>query len=180
MRIFLIPAALLLALPSYADNLRGFYAGGTLDFIDGNTTDSAGNDVDFRAAEGFGGYKLNGWVGGELRLGLGFAGESYTIGLGSDTVDVDISIDYFESIYYRLEKTNQVAKLYGLIGYTNLQWSTKLDGNSDSYSKSGPSYGVGVGFVMNENTNLNFEYRQIINTDDIEFTALNIGFDYRF
>ncbi|SMF22215.1 outer membrane autotransporter barrel domain-containing protein [Alteromonadaceae bacterium Bs31] len=180
MRILLLVLALLLAPLGFADNLRGFYAGGNLDFIDGNTTDASGNDTGFRALEVTGGYKHNSWLGGEVRVGFGVSGEDYSIDVGGDIVDVDVSIDHFESIYYRAESSNSVAKLYGLLGYSNVQTSSELQGDSSSSSKSGPSYGVGVGFAMRENSNLNFEYRQIINSDGAEFTALNIGFDYRF
>lgn len=181
MRKFLFAAATtLLALPTYADNLKGFYAGAGLDFIDGNTTDAAGNNVDFRAVEFHGGYKHNSWLGGELRVGLGLSGENFAVSNGTDVFDVDVSIDHFETLYYRAESTNAVAKLYGLLGYTNIQTSSKLGDASVSASESGPSYGFGVGFVMNEDANLNFEYRQIINKDSAEFTALTVSFDYRF
>ncbi|WP_230552682.1 porin family protein [Teredinibacter turnerae] len=185
MRIFIIPAVMLFALPTYADNLSGFYAGGNANFIDGNATLGAGNDVEFRSIEAFGGYKLNGWVGGETRTGLGLSGESYSTGTGDAQQNIELGIDYYQSIYYRVEKANQVAKLYGLVGATFLQWGRDvdyMDGSTleDSYTETGFSYGLGVGFVMNENTNLNFEYRQLINTDTVEFTVINVGFDFRF
>lgn len=185
MRIFFIPAALLLALPAFADNLSGLYAGGNANFIDGNETLEAGNDVEFRSVEGYAGYKLNGWIGGEARFGLGLSGESYSSGTGNNRQAIDLGIDMYQSVYYRVEKVNQVAKIYGLAGATFLQWSRDTDYANgarleESFNEVGFSYGVGVGFVMDERTNLNFEYRQLINSSDIEFTSVNIGFDWRF
>jgi len=180
MRLLLLVLATLFTLPAMADNLRGFYAGGAFDFIDGNTTDASGNDITFRALEVTGGYKYRSWLGGELRVGFGVSGDDYSLAVGNETVDISASVDHFESIYYRAESSNTVAKLYGLLGYTNIQTTVEVDDESTSNSKSGPSYGVGVGFVMQENSNLNFEYRQIINSDGAEFTTFNIGFDYRF
>ncbi len=177
MRISLLVIVFLLAPLGFADNLKGFYAGGNIDFIDGNTKDAEGNDTGFRALEVTGGYKHTWWLGGELRVGFGVSGEDYSV---NETETADVSIDHFESIYYRAESSNSVAKLYGLVGFSNIQTTTDQQGNSSSASKSGPSYGVGVGFVMRENSNLNFEYRQIVNSDGAEFSSLNIGFDYRF
>jgi len=180
MRTILFLAIALIALPTFADNLRGYYAGAAIDFVDGNATDAEGNNVGFRVLEFNGGYKYNSWLGGELRLGIGASGESYSVNEGGSVVEGEVDIDHFESIYYRAESSNTVAKIYGLIGYSNIQTSASFPGGTTSASKSGPSYGFGVGFVMNEKTNLNFEYRQIINTDDSEFTTVSLGFDYRF
>jgi hypothetical protein len=178
--MFILAAFSLLTLSAHADKLDGFYAGAALDFIDSNAKDAEDNPVDFRAIEFTGGYKYNGWVGGELRVGLGFSGESFA-SEGDDTIsEINVEIDHFESLYYRIEAANATAKLYGLIGYSNIQMSSTLGDISESASESGASYGAGVSFAIYENANLNFEYRQLINTGDSEFTVINLGFDYRF
>lgn len=180
MRILPILAISLLALPVAADNLRGYYAGANLGFVDANTLDASGNATQFSALEFHGGYKYNSWLGGEARVGFGMSGESYSNNNGSQITEIDLSLDHYESIYYRAESANTVAKLYGLVGFSNVQATMEEDGESTSSSDSGLSYGFGVGFVMNEKSNLNFEYRQLLNSGDNEFSIVSLGFDYRF
>ncbi|WP_188150805.1 porin family protein [Teredinibacter waterburyi] len=161
---------------SFADNRQGFYAGGNWSFIDSNAADAAGNGVDFRSLEVVGGYKYRSWAGVEARFGTSLKKETFATDLTGG--EVEVGIDHYESLYYRLESANQVAKFYVLLGFSNIQTS---NGNSDeSGSESGASYGVGIGFVMNENLNLNFEYRDILDEDATTFTAMSIGLDYRF
>jgi hypothetical protein len=176
MKKIALVAACLFSLPTFADNLKGYYAGAAFDFIDGNATDASNNNVDFRGIEFHGGYKYNSWLGAEARVGFGMSGETFSMQDGNTLVDVDVDIDHFESIYYRAEAANTTAKLYGLLGYSNVQTTS----GDESTSASGPSYGFGVGFVIHESANLNFEYRQLLNSSDNEFTSLSIGFDYRF
>lgn len=181
MRILPILAISLLALPVAADNLQGYYAGAGLNFIDGNTIDEEGNDTQFRALEFHGGYKYKSWLGGEARVGFGISSETYAYLDGTgNLMEADLSIDHYESIYYRAESANTTAKLYGLLGFSNVQTSSDVGGESSSASESGASYGFGIGFVMNEYANLNFEFLQLLNSGDAEFTTFSIGFDYRF
>jgi len=180
MRKFLLIIATVISLPALADNMQGFYAGAAMGFVDGNTEDAAENGVDFRSIELTGGYKYNSWLGGEIRVGTGASSEAYTVGQGDTAYDINVDIDHYESIYYRAESANAIAKLYGLLGYSNVQTTNSLGDASASASESGASFGAGVGFVMNEDTNLNFEYRQLINSSDNDFSILSIGFDYRF
>ena len=161
---------------SFADNRQGFYVGGNWSFIDSNSVDAADNDVDFRSLEVVGGYKYRSWAGVEARFGTSLKDEAFATDLAGG--EVDIGIDHYESLYYRLESANQVAKFYVLLGFSNIQ--TSSGGSDDSASESGVSYGAGIGFVMNEKANLNFEYREIIDEDTAAFTAISVGFDYRF
>jgi len=174
---FLTLAALALAAnaanaESMFENLDKFYVGGGVNFVDANTSDSAGNDIGFTTIEAVGGYKHNAYLGAELRLGVGTTDETITSG----TSTVDTSIDYYASAYWRPESANEVAKLYGLLGFSTIS----ISNGSDSDSESGFSYGAGVGFLLDENWNLNFEYRFLLDDKSNEFSALSANLDYRF
>lgn len=176
MRILPFAVIGLLSLPAAAFDLEGFYAGGNMNFIDAGITDAQNDDTTFRSTEGLVGYKYNGWVGGEFRLGIGTSDESYATSTGVE----DVGIDHHETLYYRVESANDVAKLYGLIGFTNVQATTDNGTSSTSSSETGMSYGAGIGFVASEVVNINFEYRVLLSKEDYDFSLFSLGFDYRF
>src|SRR6187402_3086392 len=138
----------------------GFYVGGNVVNVDGS--DDIG---DWKALEAVGGYKLNPFVGGEIRVGG--AGES------------DPNLDAYTSIYYRTEASNDTAKAYLLAGYTKATFSADRGDREDF---DGFSYGAGAGFVINRHFVLNFEVRQLLkdNDADLDLTAFSVGTDYRF
>ncbi|MCE3253223.1 MAG: porin family protein [Cellvibrio sp.] len=160
---YLVAAVLsLAAVSAIADtqSRSGFYAGANLVEVDGN--DDIGR---WTAIEAVGGYKLNSFVGGEIRLG----------GAG----DSEPNLDAYSSIYYRTESANDTTKAYLLAGYTVASFSGEGGGSEDF---DGFSYGAGAGFVINRSFMLNFEVRQLLkdNDADLDLTAFSVGFDYRF
>lgn len=179
-----------------ADNTRGFYLGAGLGFTrfqDTSEFDYGTNDLRFRTIELFGGYKYSSPLGLELRVAGNYPKldrtESVDGPTGDETLEHEYTIDQYESLYYRPELANEEAKLYGLLGYSRLkrtQTTTNLtDGSTfgeaeTSETESGLSYGVGVGFVVNVDYNINFEYRRIIDKSDYKANVAAINFDYRF
>jgi hypothetical protein len=190
----------LLSLPAFADNNKGFYIGigGSVvddrqDFITIGTTEYNVNTKKPRTGEIIGGYKYNNALGGEIRIGSGFVGGKGTPftfnAAGTDTVPtgrIEREIGDYQSIYYKAELVNDEAKLYALLGYTQLSTSVTaedLNGNklgSSSESYSGASYGVGIGFVINEQFNINFEYKNICEEVYDKPNTASINLDYRF
>lgn len=159
----LVAAVLSLAAVSVladTDSSSGFYVGGNVVEVEANR--NLGN---WTAIEAVGGYKLNPYVGGEVRLGA--AGE------GSPNLDA------YSAAYYRVESANDVAKAYLLVGYAVTSFSGDDDNSSDY---QGLSYGGGAGFVINRRINFNVELRQLVkdNDDDIDLMAISAGVDYRF
>lgn len=154
---------------SIFEKLDKYYVGGGLSIIDTNLTAPNGNDLNYSSVEVLGGYKHSGFLGAELRIGSGLTKE--TAG-----VDQEASISHYISAYWRTETANEVAKIYGLLGYTSLG----MDVGEESETQSGLSYGGGIGFVFERDWNLNFEYKWLLDTDDREFTALSANVDYRF
>jgi len=189
MKKLCVLALSLLALPALADNNQGFYLG-----IGGAVVDDLEDGVDnlsyIRAVEFFGGYKYNDALGVELRFGNGLKEGTSNVYFDEQGAlqygNLKREIGSYESLYYKPELVNDEAKLYALLGYTHINTSVnitdtngKLVLNSEG-SASGYSYGIGVGFVLNEHFNVNIEYRNIC--DDISgkpnLASLNI--DYRF
>lgn len=181
-RAILAIAVLAAATSAQADNRRGWYIGGGPGYIDTGVNSGDGGSIGFSAIELYGGYKLNPFVGGELRLGTGLAGDNATVINLSDNsmVNVDYSITHAISGYYRVESANQVAKIYGLVGFSSIGLDAEATGVDASDTPLGFSYGAGIGFVVGPKGNLNFEYRALLRTDDYEFDILSINYDFRF
>lgn len=189
-RIGIVSLALL-AVPALADNDRGFYAGFGLGVIAGKSRTPYA-EARMPVVEFTGGYKYNALLGLEARAGLGveedadsdsdyFRDEQAD---NNDLSEIEREVDQFYGLYYRPELTNQTARLYGLIGYAELDSTVvRWEGNSPterSDSVSGSSYGLGFGWFVNERLNFNIEYRQLVDADDQRFEMLNIQWDYRF
>lgn len=189
MKKLCILALSLLALPALADNNRGFYLGAGVASIS-DLQDGVDNVSQIRAAEFFGGYKYNAALGIELRLGSG-----QTTGTSSSYFDekgalqkgtLERDIGSYQSLYYKPELANDEAKLYALLGYTHVNSSGKtLDAEgklvrSSDGSASGYSYGLGVGFVINEHFNINIEYKNICEEISGKPNLASVNIDYRF
>lgn len=189
MKKLCVLALSLIALPALADNNRGFYLGVGASSIE-DYQDGVDDVSQIRAAELFGGYKYNAALGIELRLGSG-----QTTGTSNFYVDpagdmhhgsLEREIDSYQSVYYKPELVNDEAKLYALIGYTNLSSTgTILDTNgalvsTEDIKASGFSYGLGIGFVINEHFNINFEYKNICEEISGKPNLASINVDYRF
>ena len=189
MKKLCVLALSLLALPVLADNDRGFYLGAGVSSID-DLQDGIDNVSQIRAAELFGGYKYNAALGIELRLGNG-----QTTGTSNHYFDakgkiqdgtVERDIGSYQSIYYKPELVNDEAKLYALLGYTHVNSSGRVldaagkEVRSSDGSESGYSYGLGVGFVINQHFNINFEYKNICEEISGKPNLASVNIDYRF
>ena len=166
-----------------ADNRQGFYLGAGISRLETNYTTVTGSTTAVNTAEFQVGYKLNPYVGGELRVGTGISDSDGSGDVAGNTENFDLTIPRYESLYYRFESTNQVAKSYLLIGASNVSMDFDYESaliGSGSTSEAGLSYGVGVGFVVGERGNINFEYRSLLNTDEFEINAYSITYDFRF
>ncbi len=189
MKKLCIIALSLLALPVLADNNRGFYLGAGAAFIK-DSQDGVDDMSQIRAAEFFGGYKYNNALGIELRLGKGQTTGTSNLYFDDKGVlqsgSVEREIGNYTSLYYKPELVNDEAKLYALIGYTQVKTSgmvkdaagTKV--RSTDTSASGFSYGLGVGFVINEHFNINFEYKNLSDEISGKPNLASVNLDYRF
>lgn len=189
MKKMCVIALSLLTLPVLADNNRGFYLGAGGALIE-DSQDAVEDLSDIRAVEFFGGYKYSNALGVELRLGKGQStGTSsfYTDAAGVlQPGSLNRHIDSYSSIYYKPELVNDEAKLYALLGYTHLSTSSTVKDAADALvrstdsSVSGLSYGVGIGFVVNEHFNVNVEYKTLLDELSNKPNLASLNLDYRF
>lgn len=174
-----ITILLLLAISHFAsaqsrfEKLEEYFVGLGAGRLNTNLEDYGNNDLIFTSAELIGGYKKNSYVSFDIRIGAGTTSEEFV----NETSGVEeVKISNYYSLYWRPESANEDAKLYALIGYSTV--NTKIE--DDSGSESGLSYGAGVGFRLNDDMNINFEWRWLLNTDIAEFSLLTASVDYRF
>lgn len=193
MKTFLSAGAVLalLASPVLADNQRGPYVGVGAVMVSGDSR-TPYDKAEMPALELSAGYKYNGLLGVEGRIGLGVNDDrddssDYFVTEQEDNAslsEIGREVDQYAAVYYRPELINQKARLYGLLGYAQLETVvTRWEGNSSETtddSLSGSSYGLGVGWYVTDHLNFNAEYRQLANTDDNRFETLSLQFDYRF
>lgn len=181
-----LPVALALASTgSYADNLRGFYVGGGISTIDVDKSSSF-KKADFEMAEVVAGYKYNAWLGAEIRYGTGL--NSATLDLQSQWGDIlgdledelRMDIEHYRAVYYRPEAVNETGRFYALLGYADIDYSVSYSGYESDASESGLSWGLGLGFIITPRFNLNFEYKNLMDMDDLRFTTITGQVDYRF
>jgi opacity protein-like surface antigen len=174
MKKILVAALVLSSAASYADtsSSEGFYVGAGVSGVRNDWDDKKWSPVEL-----FGGYKLNPFVGGEVRVGASVGGG-------------DSKITNYESVYYRTESANSVGKAYLLLGYTHAE----IEAATGDFDFNGFSYGAGVGFVISEKFNLNLEYKVLANAKgtwypdkstrfddlDIKLSSISATVDYRF
>ncbi len=171
---------------AHADQNRGFYLGANLSYVDSDSIVSANatrNSISLPAAELLAGFKYNNWLGLDLRYGLGGVDRDVSTAIAGE--QINYSIGDYQSFYLRSEILNSEAKLYFLLGYSQIdadeeQQFTGAANTKSSVSASGPSYGIGAGWYLENNFNINIEYRAIVDDDDMEFNAISLGLDYRF
>ncbi|WP_339900338.1 porin family protein [uncultured Gilvimarinus sp.] len=169
-----LPATVLASNACLADNERGFFAGAGVSAV--NADDERSYDgADLWVAELFAGYKYNSLLGAEVRYGTGLGADTVYLD-GDDTIEADMDIDNYQAIYYRAEATNQHGRFYALLGYSSLDYSIE----SSNLSTDGFSWGLGFGWYIAPQWNLNFEYKNLADVDSQEFTAISANLDYRF
>lgn len=179
------------SLQAMADNQRGFYAGGGITLVD-DAKDAVEKTDEARAGEIFGGYKYNGLLAAELRVGFGSGtGDYKAFDEDGEFAGKKIERDVGEyvSIYYKPEVINKEAKLYALVGYTSMDITydtfsypegvETLD-SSVEVKASGFSYGVGIGYMMTKKITANLEWKNLSEKIDNSLHATSLTIDYRF
>lgn len=168
---------------AYADRHKGVYIGGGLGQADIGVDNFQGGKIPVKIAELFAGYKHNDWLAGEVRMGASLRDETYALDTTSPTGRIELAslwINQYRSIYYRPELTNEIAKVYGLLGMTSAQTTSTIDGEDYHATATGNSYGFGAGLILNEDMYFNLEYRILIETELDTFSVIGFNVDYRF
>lgn len=170
MKSILIAASLLLcAMPALAGPDRGVYIGGSTMLTKIGLQDAYDKEVQFKVVEGIIGYRYNSLLGVESRIGATARGENVLVRedpvSGEEDV-VEANIDHFESLYYRAELKNDIAKLYMLLGTARMSVTSEFeDGTQVTNTSSGLSYGIGGGLVVGDSFYFNIEAKSLIHTN---------------
>ena len=168
-RILCIIFATLISLTSYAQ--VGSYYGVNTTFI--GYSELGVPDFDFTALSITAGQSINDSLDAEVRMGFGTNDETLTL----DGVDIAFGIDKFMGVYlkYASESSGTVSP-YAILGYTHALLEGSVLGVTASASESDLSFGVGVDFGMGEETSLNIEYMNFIDTSTITADGISVGF----
>lgn len=165
------------------------FVGAGLSYISSKSLAEESTDEDklgFSTIELVAGYKFNRFLGVDVRYGSGINDRTVDAAETQTVDSFELSIDGYQSVYFRPEFSNREAKLYALLGYTQLDLAAdafNADGTlfgSSTSSESGSSYGIGAGWFVGDEINVNLEYRMLLDDKDNEFSVVTLGFDYRF
>ena len=162
----------LLAFFSLTSNAQdaGYY-GGNATFTD--YSELGIPDQNFNAITIVAGNTINDNLAAEIRLGFGTNDETVTV----QGVDVTVGIDKFMGAYLKYASlTKGKVSPYAILGYTDAKAETSALGVTVSVSESDISYGVGVDFGLNEETSLNIEYMNFLDTSTISVHGFSVGF----
>ena len=148
------------AAPVMAD--RAMYAGGGLGMAE------LGDDNDVTMPYGRFGMYINENFSGEVRAGFG---------LDDDGVELDSLLGGYVRGGLAL---SDVFFPYAIVGLTRADYSYDNGAFSDSDDEMGLSMGIGADFNINERLEINAEYMNYIDDDDVELDALGVGLAVNF
>ena len=184
MKWFVVFCALVASQTVMASRERGFFMGAGFGLLDAGVSDSFDNNALFKTTELSFGAKYNWFLGFDVRAGLSPTDETISLGVSRETgleVSGEATIDSYLSYYYRAEWAGEVAKLYMLLGSTEIDVSVENEaGVTTEASTSGNSYGLGVGVWINRRMDFTVEYKQLLDTEADSFTIVSANIEYRF
>lgn len=169
---------------TYAEQNQGYYGiGYHMGSYEKNGVPEADiGAIAFRA----GGY-LNQVIALEARLALGITDDTVranaqNLGLGTSLdANVDIDLDTALSVFVKADvPVTPFVNAYGLLGFTRAEIEASTGGLKTSESETGLSYGLGMEGEISRHTSLSIEYVLLLDEDDFEYTAINIGITARF
>lgn len=120
-------------------------------------------------------------VGFEGRVGMGLSDDDiseFDPFLGD--ISLELEVDTVLGLYLVAQTRSGAASLYGIIGFTQVDFSIEVDGGilgsaSDSDDESDLSYGFGVNFDVSDQASINVEFMQYLDKDDFEASAISVG-----
>lgn len=163
--LLLSSATLAAPLAVQADN----YLGGDLAFtsVDAGNTSFSPSAAQFKM-----GTYVNDNFAVEGRLGTGISGD--------EKGNVELKVKHFVGAYARgIMPINEKAEVYGLIGFTDINFDTTIAADTTGSSDNDVSFGGGVNVKLDRDWALNFEYIRLyddkIDNADVEVSSFNIG-----
>lgn len=117
----------------------------------------------------------------EIRVGTGIDDDKVNVNVGGMNVPVNVELNYFYGAYVR--GTIPIADAfypYAVVGFTRAELEGKAFGQSVKSSGDDISFGVGADIRLTSNTDLNLEYMNYYDKDDVSIDGFSLGFTYRF
>jgi opacity protein-like surface antigen len=138
-------------------------------------------------------YPIAAGISGGITFNENFALEArYLTGAKSDTktfqgFDVELEVDYVYGVYAKGMLPVGPVTPYLMVGYSSGKETARVDvlNLSASDSDSGPSFGIGVDYPVNENFRLNLEWARLVEGEDdlgvgFKIESLTFGAAYHF
>jgi opacity protein-like surface antigen len=145
------------------------YLGGSLNFL---SYEEPGLEADLIAGTGRFGAFFNKYLAGELRLGIGLAGDD--VDISGTTVDLDLN--YIFGAYLRAGlPINDKVFPYALLGYSRGELEVSAGGLSINEAESDISFGFGVDININDPLTINVEYANLLDKDGVEVSGFSLG-----
>jgi hypothetical protein len=88
---------------------------------------------------------------------------------------IEVEIERISGIYGLYHLTMGHASVYGIAGWSEGTIKTTINDQSTQVEEDSFSYGVGLQY-----RGVNVEWIQYVDTSNIEFDAVSIGYNYRF
>jgi opacity protein-like surface antigen len=116
-------------------------------------------------------------IGFEGRLGMGLSSDDRTVSTIFGDVDAELEIDTLFGIYLLAEGRAGAASVYGIIGYTQADFTLESEalGIDESDDESDLSYGFGANFGNSDKIRFNIEYMQYLDKNDVDASAISLG-----
>jgi len=120
--------------------------------------------------------------GVETRIGVGLGSNKDEINIQGQDVENSVDFDHYVSVYARGEYKFRYVNVYGLVGYSEAQFTADADNYNVSVTgaKNGISYGLGIGLVNSDNVSFNLEYINIIEANTYTVSGTNLSIQFLF
>lgn len=151
----------------------GFYVGGAYSQISDDENGTS-EDASLGALFVRGGYQFNPNLALEARLGAG---------VSDDKIEgVKVELEHMYGAYIKAG-TPTLNRLYPyfLVGWTDVKMKASVPGDSNTDTRGGPSFGLGIDVYITHNISANLEYAELYNkTPDAKIDGLSLGVSYKF
>jgi len=133
-------------------------------------------DYDMTALILRGGYNINEYFSVEGRYGFGIADDTHRL----SSLDISLEVDNMYGIYAlgRIPLSNNFD-LYGVAGYTEVNFAASIPGYSVNFDESDFSVGAGAEFYL-DSVSFSLEYMSYISKNDFDLNAIGVGINYNF
>ncbi len=184
MKKLLLISLSVFAASAHADDKK-FYAGGGIGVW--NFKESGYDNLyKLSSVEALAGINVWKMINIEGRVGVGLESSTATAkteptnNKATVGLPTEVNLDNYASLYIKPELKNDIAKLYGLVGVTQLNASSSNKSADTALDLSGLSFGAGMGFQLSETAVINLEYLRLVQEGKYRFSGVNLGFNIGF